>query len=180
MIRAALVLALVASATTASADAIRPAPTDCPTGTVPRSSHSGPHCELGPPCTADACGDGMACVEVGFCIREVECGGLREPSAPACTERHTAGQCDSTGACPTDATCVRHSVCRPPTLATTPHTAPPALVPPTPTTVAPETPAPAPTPAAEPAGGCSARSGTSVSPVILFAGLALFLRRARR
>jgi hypothetical protein len=181
--RAALALALVsltgAWAAGARADAIRPAPTDCPTGTLPRSSHAGPHCELAPPCAEGECGDDMACIEVGVCIREVECGGLRPPSAPPCSERHTAGQCDATGACPDGATCVRHPMCRPRVLATTPHIAPPALVPSTPP---PEpTPAPAaPAPAPEPAGGCSVSSGASVSPMILAAALALFLRRARR
>lgn len=84
-------VALVLFASPARADVVMPPPDDCPAGTTPATSHTGPHCVLAPPCDEAACSAGERCAPVRLCQTQVACGGWSVGN-PDCHETHvTAG-----------------------------------------------------------------------------------------
>lgn len=112
-----LIAALLAAAGV-RADAVPPPPASCPPGSVPSTSHAGPHCRPAAECMLSAtCAAGQACETIGLCIEEVPCGGRPLPiEAGVCTEPHVLGTCSATSACGAGR-CELHDVCVPPSSA---------------------------------------------------------------
>lgn len=96
----------------ARADAVFPPPDTCPPGSVPSTSHAGPHCRPAAECVLSSmCGAGEACEAVGLCIEDVPCGGRLPPGdAGVCTEPHVVGTCSPSGACSVGS-CELRNVC---------------------------------------------------------------------
>lgn len=166
VLRVFMVLGVFSAAPSARADVVSMPPTDCPAGTLPATSHAGPHCSFAPPCSAADCGAGTTCTEVGFCVRDVPCGGLRAPDDRPCTEQHVGAACGALGHCADGETCVRHAAC------TATAAPPPASTPASTTTTA-----PAPS-TAEPS-GCSAGGAANGAWAWIAAPIALLLVRRR-
>lgn len=98
----------------ARADVVDPPPENCPAGTNPGSSHSGPICSPRPACMSDVmCGGGEACEEVRLCVVQRPCGGLLPPDAGPCFIDHAVGFCGADGSCG-EGTCVIRDVCAAP------------------------------------------------------------------
>lgn len=107
----ACVLVALAACSRARADAIKPAPEECPLGTEPRTDHAGPRCEprfCGRDVAASAapvdCGEGARCRDA--LLRFAAPVEDRRPGSP--TVSAFEGDC----ACPRE-TCVRADVCVP-------------------------------------------------------------------
>lgn len=161
----------------ARADDIGPPPAACPFGTVAEADHSGPHCERVAACTPAACPAAMTCAERSFCVREVDCGGLR-PAEDRCLREHVVGTCDEGRSCPEGARCVAHPTCvfaaaaAPATGTRSPGAAAePASV---------TAPAQATGASPEPAGGCSAGTRAPSFALALPALLLLLVASRRR
>lgn len=104
---AAFLLASVTSV--AHADVVDPPPASCPTGSLPATSHTGPHCVVDD-CSLSSCSTGDTCEPVGLCLVQVPCGGRISPDAGPCLETHVVGLCSGEGTCSTG-TCSTRDVC---------------------------------------------------------------------
>ena len=97
----------------AHADAVPPAPTDCPNGTVGATGHTGPYCAPAS-CTFDSdCREGATCREEALCLGTMSCGGhlpLVDDGFPMCTVETVHGLCESGRAC-ASGTCTTRRVC---------------------------------------------------------------------
>lgn len=131
----------------ARADDVEPPPIGCPAGTIGRASHAGPHCQV-VACELP-CPGGLSCVDHGYCIERIPCGGHRGMREPECTVEAVVSECTA-GAC-ARGTCELRSVCLPGEAPVAPTSAPaptPATPMPAPSTVA--------APSDPPSSGCHA------------------------
>jgi hypothetical protein len=95
----------------ARADAVEPPPDNCPAGSNPGSSHSGPLCSPRPVCLNDLmCESGDACEPVRLCVVQRACGGLRPPDAGPCFIDHAVGVCGADGSC-SEGSCLIRDAC---------------------------------------------------------------------
>ncbi len=105
-----LVVGMLGWATTARADVVFPAPTDCPPGSVGDTHHGGPHC------AADLCAEepgrcaatGATCQEHGLCTQQQQGASRGGPF----TFKVVLGVCDPEGNCAQGA-CEKLKVCVP-------------------------------------------------------------------
>jgi MYXO-CTERM domain-containing protein len=84
--------------TSASADVVRPPPSDCVPGSEGTSSHSGPYCY--PALCAPGCRDGKACESRKLCIvKKTLSGGRRPYNRPPPVVDSVVGSCDRGKTC---------------------------------------------------------------------------------
>ena len=77
-----LMLSVMLGVVRAQADVVGPPPTNCPPGSTPSSSHSGPLCAPTGACMTNAdCTMGATCMEAFQCIETRSCGGRVPPDS---------------------------------------------------------------------------------------------------
>lgn len=102
-----LAFAFVLPTARAFADAVPPAPTECPAGTEGASSHCGPACFALECSTDQPCPTGSTCKTVAMCVAERTCvGAVSQPyEVTEVTGLCPTGTCGS-GSCEAMAVCV--------------------------------------------------------------------------
>lgn len=123
-------LTMVVFAAPARADVIGAPPTDCPSGTVGSSTHSGPYCAPAT-CHNDMdCTGGATCQPMAICVAQQPCGGNSSfvdvglypdgGAIPACTVEAVHGYCGVGAICAMGGMCQTRMVCyAPPSAPTT-------------------------------------------------------------
>lgn len=106
---AALVFVSLLAPVSVSADAVGPAPKDCPVGTEGESCHGGPFCDPDE-CTDDSkCKDGKKCQQLKYCVKQIDCAGGWGKGPYYRNE--VKGPCGANGACASGGTCTTLKVC---------------------------------------------------------------------
>lgn len=103
-------LALMLGSVQTRADAVAPAPEDCPPGTHGHTNHLGPHCRPSP-CKSDAdCSKGQSCKPHALCVtRRTHQSRRGDTTQVAAKESCTGGR-----TCPDPATCEPGNYCMAP------------------------------------------------------------------
>jgi MYXO-CTERM domain-containing protein len=114
----------------ARADVVGPPPTDCPSGSVGASTHSGPYCAPADCHTDMDCTGGATCQPMAVCIAQQACGGNGSfvdvglypdgGAIPACTVDAMHGFCGVGAICSMGGACPTRTVCYAPPSATPP------------------------------------------------------------